>query len=302
MKQKMINQISSVRLSFLILVFACLQVCGAQELPEIIPHRGGRAEFPENTLSAFQQCVALGAKTLELDVQVTKDGVAVVYHPGDLSANTNGTGKIADYTYEEIKRFNAAYNFKQGEFTPYRDKAGYEIPRLSEILRQFPHIRFIIDLKSLPAEPLVEAVAKAIEENQAWDRVIFYSTSDSHLEYLKVRHPNAKAFESRGATVEELLSPGGSSKIPASSKEVWLGFELARDVVIEEPLALGTARYPIKLECWNKENIKRIRSKLPNVRFVMFGINTIEDYRKAMELGANAVFSDTPVALNVAAK
>ena len=289
--------VSSVRLSFLILVFSCLQVCGAQEFPEIIPHRGGRAEFPENTLPAFQQCIALGAKTLELDVQVTKDGVAVVYHPGNLSANTNVNGKIADYTYEEIKQFNAAHNFKQGELTPYRDKEGYEIPRLSEILRQFPHIRFVIDLKSLPAEPLVEAVAKAVDENQAWDRVMFYATSDSHLEYLKGHYPNAQTFESRGATIEELLSPMGSSKISASSKEIWLGFELARDVVIEETLALGAARYPLKLECWNKENIKRIRSKIPNAHFVMFGINTIEDYRKATELGANAVFTDVPGAL-----
>ena len=298
----MTNQISSVRLGFLLIAFACLQVCGAQELPDIIPHRGGRAEFPENTLFAFQQCVNLGAKTLELDVQTTKDGVAVVYHPGDLSANTNGIGKVSDFTYGEINQFNAAYNFKQGELTPYRDKQGYEIPRLSEILGHFPHTRFVLDLKSLPAEPLIEAVAKAIDEHQAWDRVIFYSTSDSHLEYLKVRHPNAQTFESRGATLEELLSPMGSSKISASSKKVWLGYELTRDVTIEETLALGAARYPLKLECWDANKIKRIRSKLPNAHFVMFGINTVEDYRKATELGANAVFTDAPVALNAATK
>ncbi len=298
----MTNPISRLRLSFLILVFVCLQACSVLDLPEIIPHRGGRAEFPENTLLAFQQCIALGAKTLELDVQVTKDGIAVAYHPGDLSANTNGKGKIADHIYEDIKQLNAAHNFKQGELTPYRGKQGYKIPRLSEILKHFPHTRFVLDLKSLPAESLIEAVAKAIDENQAWGRVIFYSTSDSHLEYLKVRHPNAKAFESRGATAEELLSPGGSSKIPASSKEVWLGFELVRDVVMEESLALGSARYPLKLECWNKENIKRICSKLPNAHFVMFGINTVEDYRKATVLGANAVFTDTLVTLNATTK
>jgi glycerophosphoryl diester phosphodiesterase len=43
-------------------------------------HRGGLALRPENTLSAFGNALQLGVSTLELDVQITRDGSAVVTH------------------------------------------------------------------------------------------------------------------------------------------------------------------------------------------------------------------------------
>jgi hypothetical protein len=45
---------------------------------------------------------------------------------------------------------------------------------------------------------------------------------------------------------------------------------------------------------WTEPGIKRIQEKLPQARFVMFGINAIEDYKKAVALGAYAVYSDAP--------
>lgn len=282
---------SAVIAYFLVSFLFSLQTVIA--FPEIIPHRGGRAEQPENTLESFQKCLKLGAKTLELDVQVTKDGAAVVYHPGDLEANTNGMGKIVDYNYEDLKKLDAAFKFKQGETYPFQGK-GYVIPTLKEVLKKFPTVSFIIDLKSLPADTLLQAVAKVIDENKAWSRVVFYSTSDTHLEYLKSNYPHALAFESRNLTLEELLTPTGSAKIPASDKDIWMGFELVRDVVLEESLALGKAQYNLKLQCWNHDNLERLRKKLPKAHLVMFGINTVEDYKKASELKADAVYTDNP--------
>src|SRR3954468_1367850 len=43
-------------------------------------HRGARARRPENTLPAFRYAIEQGVDVLELDVAVTKDGVAVVSH------------------------------------------------------------------------------------------------------------------------------------------------------------------------------------------------------------------------------
>ena len=43
-------------------------------------HRGGLGLRPESTLSAFGNAMQLGVSTLELDVQITEDGVAVVTH------------------------------------------------------------------------------------------------------------------------------------------------------------------------------------------------------------------------------
>jgi glycerophosphoryl diester phosphodiesterase len=58
---------------------------GAQAL-ELQAHRGGRGLWPENTLSAFDQALALGVDTLELDIALTADDVVVVTHDVALNA------------------------------------------------------------------------------------------------------------------------------------------------------------------------------------------------------------------------
>jgi glycerophosphoryl diester phosphodiesterase len=48
-------------------------------------HRGGLALRPENTLPAFEHAMRLGVSTLELDIQITEDGEAVVTHDRQVS-------------------------------------------------------------------------------------------------------------------------------------------------------------------------------------------------------------------------
>ncbi len=265
--------------------------------PEIIPHRGGRAEMPENTLQAFDECIKLGAKTLELDVQLTKDNVVVVYHPNDLSANTDGTGIVAGRTCSELQSLDAAYKFQESLGFPYRGK-GYIVPKLSDVLEKYPTTRLIVDLKSIPAEPLVKAVADVVDSQKAWGRVIFYSTHDEHLEILKKNYPQAQFFQSRALTVHTLLSSDASTWIPETCDTIFIGFELVREVTVEEKLALGVARYAIKLPCWSELAKKRLEARYPNAYVVMFGINTKEDYEKAAVLEADAVYTDSPKLLS----
>lgn len=47
-------------------------------------HRGARAHAPENTIEAFDLALRLGATGLESDVWVTRDGIAVLDHDGDV--------------------------------------------------------------------------------------------------------------------------------------------------------------------------------------------------------------------------
>lgn len=283
----------------LVLIFYPLKV--AASLPEIIPHRGGKAERPENIIPSFQDCVLEGVKTLELDVQVTKDGVVVAYHPKDLSVNTNGSGVVSELTYNDIQKLDAAYNFKKGDSFPERGK-GLKVPRFEDILIKFPNAKIIVDLKSLPADTLIEAIAKVAKKNNAWGRLIFYSTNDEHLLYLKERYPQTTVFESRKQTVEELLNVTGSMHLNQTQSPVWLGFELVRQLQVTEKLTLGDATYPVNLVVWTKLGIERIRKKLPGAKFVIFGVNTVEDYQKAADLGAYAVYSDTPSLLWAFAK
>lgn len=70
-------------------------------------HRGlhdNDSEAPENSLAAFKKAAAVGFG-IELDVQLSKDGVPVVMHDYTLERMCRREGKVCDYTWEELKTF-----------------------------------------------------------------------------------------------------------------------------------------------------------------------------------------------------
>ena len=68
----------------------------------IYAHRGASAYAPENTRIAFEKAIELKANGIELDLQKTKDGKIVIFHDEYIDKKSNGTGKISDYTYNEL--------------------------------------------------------------------------------------------------------------------------------------------------------------------------------------------------------
>jgi glycerophosphoryl diester phosphodiesterase len=68
-----------------------------------IAHRGASLEAPENTLRAFQRALELGVDGIELDVQVTRDGIPVVFHDFTLTRLTGTRGRLADRTWAELR-------------------------------------------------------------------------------------------------------------------------------------------------------------------------------------------------------
>ena len=68
-------------------------------------HRGASAYAPENTLEAFLLAAEQGADGVELDVQLTKDGVPVVFHDWDLKRAAGVDRKIRDCTFEELQSY-----------------------------------------------------------------------------------------------------------------------------------------------------------------------------------------------------
>jgi predicted amidohydrolase len=72
-----------------------------QPFPRLCAHRGFSRACPENTLPAFGTAIALGACEIELDVRFTKDGVPVSCHDDRLDRIANGSGRVADITFEE---------------------------------------------------------------------------------------------------------------------------------------------------------------------------------------------------------
>ena len=80
---------------------------------KIFAHRGFSGKYPENTMLAFQKAYEVGCDGIELDVQMTKDGVLVIMHDETIDRTTNGTGTLRDYTYEELCQFDCYGMFKE---------------------------------------------------------------------------------------------------------------------------------------------------------------------------------------------
>ena len=70
----------------------------------VIAHRGASADERENTLPAFERAIELGADFVELDVQVSSDGVLVVFHDLDLDRLTPLRGPLRRRTARRAPR------------------------------------------------------------------------------------------------------------------------------------------------------------------------------------------------------
>ncbi len=71
-------------------------------------HRGyhdNTTDAPENSLKAFALAVQHGYG-MELDIQLTKDGKVVVFHDDTLDRVCGVTGRIEDYTYQQLQAFS----------------------------------------------------------------------------------------------------------------------------------------------------------------------------------------------------
>jgi glycerophosphoryl diester phosphodiesterase len=127
----------------------------------VFAHRGGSALAPENTLAAFEIGLRAGADGLELDVQLSADGVPVVVHDATLERTTNATGPVAARTAAELAHVDAGWHFagSRGDF-PFRGQ-GLGISTLRDVLLRHRDVPIIIEMK-LDSEEMGRRVADDI--------------------------------------------------------------------------------------------------------------------------------------------
>lgn len=79
----------------------------------IAGHRGALALAPENTLAGFQKAVESNAKWIEVDTQLSADNVAIIFHDESVERTTNGQGKVADLTINQLNELDAGSWFSE---------------------------------------------------------------------------------------------------------------------------------------------------------------------------------------------
>jgi glycerophosphoryl diester phosphodiesterase len=135
--------------------------------PRIFAHRGlvfrgDRQVVDENTIESFELALAAGADYVETDLQLTKDGIAVLFHDADLSRLVGSKRSVSSLTHSELKQIKLPF--------------GGTIPTLQEALEKFPTAKFNLDFKSPSTESPGMAVISAAG---AHERVLVSSFSES---------------------------------------------------------------------------------------------------------------------------
>ncbi|MEY4615879.1 MAG: hypothetical protein RJB66_839 [Pseudomonadota bacterium] len=138
-------------------------------LPKWQVHRGYWVEgLQENTLESFRLAEKKGLKMVELDVQLSGDGVPVVFHDVNLERLAGRKERVDELTAEEIGKFANA-------------------PTLREVLGDkeiVPFINIELKCKTVRDQRLAKAVARVVRDAGAERRIIFSSFNPATLRAL----------------------------------------------------------------------------------------------------------------------
>lgn len=143
-------------------------------------HRGASEYMAENTMSSFCMGFAMGANGVETDVQVTRDGVLVLFHDDTLARVTAHPGEVADYTYEELTKMRVR-NAKTG--------ATDIIIRFEDFLRYFGwrDVTFAIEIKKRGYE---KEVIEMMDRFNMRDKSFITSFDFACIERVKELRPD----------------------------------------------------------------------------------------------------------------
>lgn len=161
-------------------------------------HRGASAYRPDSTKIAFDLGIEMKANGIETDVQLSKDGVPVLFHNERLDGRSSGTGYLRDHTLEELKQMD--FGLWKGE--EFRNTP---IMTLEEFFQNYAHLdlTFAIELKAPNTEKsVIELIKKYNVKDKVFVSSFFYEylvnmrklDKDIRLSYL-VGKLNAEIIE-----------------------------------------------------------------------------------------------------------
>jgi glycerophosphoryl diester phosphodiesterase len=128
-------------------------------------------------MEAFSGAVAMGYRYLETDLRLTADGVLVCFHDDEVDRTTNGSGPVSDYSFPDLSELDAGYRHRSDAGHSFR-KTGVTVPSLEEVVKAFPDVSLVVDLK---IDGLIEPLVEMIRDLELESRLIVGSFSDERL-------------------------------------------------------------------------------------------------------------------------
>ncbi|WP_025673699.1 glycerophosphodiester phosphodiesterase family protein [Salinivibrio socompensis] len=152
-------------------------------------HRGVAAQAPENTLASIARVRELGLSWVEVDVQLTQDGIPVVFHDQTLSRCTNGEGALKDTSLSDLQTLDAGSHFSA-------DFCQQQVPTLAAVLAQAHHddLHLNLEIKTYAdtdIAALCDAVFDCLSASPLDERqVLISSFSLDALRYCRDQRPS----------------------------------------------------------------------------------------------------------------
>lgn len=158
---------------------------GQREQVTITAHRGSAFKAPENTLSAIEQAIRDGADFIEIDVQITADGVPVLWHDSDMSRVFGLEERISDVTYDEIRHRDAGSWFDSA----FMDERIVTLAQAIESVRD--RAGLFVDLKPDRNTPhLTQAVVKLLQDKHFVEGTVVAAADWATLQEVRQLEPD----------------------------------------------------------------------------------------------------------------
>lgn len=154
----------------------------------IVAHRGSVRTAPENTMAAMRIAVEEMTDCIEVDVQMTKDGIVVLGNDANLRRVAGVNRTIRSLTFEELQKLDVGSWFLP-EF------GGERIPTLGSVLEfcRDHGVKLHIEIKRTGKDQeLPVRVAELIREFEMESRCMVTSTSIGHLMRVKETEPKLR--------------------------------------------------------------------------------------------------------------
>lgn len=263
--------------------------------PLVMAHRGDSAQFPENSLQAYQEAYDLNVDVIETDLRMTKDQEIIFFHDAKVDRTTNGKGFVRNYTLHELKKLDQGYRFsiiKDGkEIYPFRGQ-GLEIQSLEEILDRFSDMRFNMDIKDRDSRA-PKVLAKKLKQLDAERRVMIGSF---HQRQLKRFRKYSSAPTSAGPLEVWRFRRKINKTLRKHPNIINQEEKDLPQTIFNHTLPFFALQVPEKIAFLNviKSPSFIQLSQLCGIAIHVWTINNLEDMKRLLQWGVDGIFTDKP--------
>lgn len=145
----------------------------------VIGHRGAMGHKTENTLASVKKALELKVDMIEIDVFKIKSGEIIVFHDDEVNRLTNGTGKVEDYTWQQLRELTLVGNHKIPLLTTVLDTINAKVP-------------VNVELKGAGTAKDVNAILEEYINTKNWKLDQFFISSFNWDELIAMRTINSK--------------------------------------------------------------------------------------------------------------